>query len=177
MILSDKELISGCLKNDHKSQKALFDKYVNSMKTLCLRYLGNEDDAEDVLQEGFILMYTKLEKFKFKGSFEGWLRKIMINIALRHLSRRKAIQTESIDDAYYIFDKDSDIISDLSQKELLELLLKLPNGYRVVFNMYVLEGYNHKEISEKLNIGESTSRSQLAKAKNTLRKLIAEING
>jgi len=174
--LLDKEIILGCLKNDYKSQKALFDKYANKMKALCFRYVGNEMEAEDILQEGFILAFTKLKNYKFEGSFEGWLRRIMINVSLRYLKSKKNKFNSDIDEAYDIYDKSTDVISKLSEQELMNLLVELPVGYRVVFNMYVIEGYNHKEIGEKLEIGESTSRSQLAKAKKKLRKLVEELN-
>lgn len=172
----DEEIIIGCLNNDYKSQKALFDKYANKMKALCYRYVGSEVEAEDVLQEGFILVYTKLKNYKFEGSFEGWLRRIMINVTLRYMKNNKSKYNTDIDEAYDIYDKDVDIVSKLSEQELMGLLIELPVGYRVVFNMYVIEGYNHKEIGDKLSIGESTSRSQLAKAKKKLRKMIEDLN-
>jgi len=174
-VLLEKEIISGCLKNDYQSQKALFDKYANKMKALCFRYIGNEAEAEDVLQEGFILVYTKLKKYKFEGSFEGWLRKIMINVSLRHIKKNKKLFTYNIDEAYGLYNNETSIISKLGEKELMNLLVQLPDGYRLVFNMYVIEGYNHKEIGKQLNIGESTSRSQLAKAKKKMRLLLEEL--
>ncbi len=174
--MSEKELILGCLKNDIKSQKALFDNYSNKMKTLCLRYVGNEQDAEDVLQEGFILVFTKLKNYKFDGSFEGWLRRIMINVSLRFLKKNKKHLVKNIEEIYSLYDKNESIYSKLSQDDLMQTLYKLPDGYRIVFNMFAIEGYSHKEIGEILKIGESTSRSQLAKAKKRLRKLITEMN-
>jgi len=174
--LSEKEIILGCLKNDIKSQKALFDNYSNKMKSLCLRYVGNEQDAEDVLQEGFILVFTKLKNYKFDGSFEGWLRKIMINVSLRFLKKNKKNLVKNIEEVYSLYDKNESIYSKLSQDDLMQILYKLPDGYRVVFNMFAIEGYSHKEIGKLLKIGESTSRSQLAKAKKRLRKLIMEMN-
>ena len=174
--MSEKEIILGCLKNDIKSQKALFDNYSNKMKTLCLRYVGNEQDAEDVLQEGFILVFTKLKNYKFDGSFEGWLRRIMINVSLRFLKKNKKHLVKNIEEIYSLYDKNESIYSKLSQDDLMQTLYKLPDGYRIVFNMFAIEGYSHKEIGEILKIGESTSRSQLAKAKKRLRKLIMEMN-
>ncbi len=146
------------------------------MKSLCLRYVGNEQDAEDVLQEGFILVFTKLKNYKFDGSFEGWLRKIMINVSLRFLKKNKKNLVKNIDEVYSLYDKNENIYSKLSQEELMQTMYKLPDGYRVVFNMFAIEGYSHKEIGNILKIGESTSRSQLAKAKKRLRKLIMEMN-
>jgi len=174
--LSEKEIILGCLNNDIKSQKALFDNYSNKMKSLCMRYVVNEQDAEDVLQEGFILAFTKLKDYKFDGSFEGWLRKIMINVSLRFLRSKKNIYIEDIDKAHTLYDKEQDIYAKLSNNDLMETIFQLPEGYRLVFNMYAIEGYSHKEIGTLLKINESTSRSQLAKAKKRLRMLIMKLN-
>lgn len=146
------------------------------MKAVCLRYTGNEEDAEDVLQEGFTLVFTKMKNFKSSGSFEGWIHRIMINTSLHFLKKRKKLFHENIDEQMKIRDNSPTIESQLSTKELMDLLLQLPDGYRAVFNMYVIEGYSHKEISAFLGIQESTSRSQLAKAKIMLRSLIAQMN-
>lgn len=145
------------------------------MKALCYRYTGNNEDAEDVLQEGFILVFSKLKNYKFEGSFEGWIRKIMINVALKYIKKKKRLYTEDIQTVYGLSDKSQDAISGMSSDELLDLLVKLPDGYRTVFNMYVIEGYSHREIGQMINIGESSSRSQLVKAKNMLRKLVTEL--
>ena len=145
------------------------------MKALCFRYTGNNQDAEDVMQEGFILIFSKLKNYKHEGSFEGWIRKIMINVALKYIKKKKKLYTEDIKTIYNLYDKNQDAISGLSSDELLNLLTQLPVGYRTVFNMYVIEGYSHKEIGQMLKIAESSSRSQLAKAKNMLKKLIIEL--
>ncbi len=170
--MSDKDIIAGCLRNDRYSQKLIFDKYKKSMKSLCIRYLGDNEDVEDVLQEGFIQMFDKLESFKFAGSFEGWLRRIMTNICLKHLIEKKKFRIESIEDSTEMKEEDPYIEGGLTNMELMNGLTKLPYGYRTVFNMYVIEGYSHKEIGEVLKIGESSSRSQLAKAKIFLRKML-----
>jgi RNA polymerase sigma factor (sigma-70 family) len=172
--LSDKDIIAGCLRNDRYSQMQLFDKYKKSMKSLCLRYLGDNEEADDVLQEGFILMFDKLNSYKFEGSFEGWLRRIMTNICLKHLIEKKKFRIENIEDTTDLKEEFTDIESDLTTKELMSGLMKLPYGYRTVFNMYVIEGYSHKEIGDKLKIEESSSRSQLAKAKVFLRKILKD---
>lgn len=172
--MSDKDIISGCLRNDRYSQKQLFDKYKKTMKSLCIRYLGDTDEADDVLQEGFIQMFDKLKSFKFEGSFEGWFRRIMTNLCLKHLIEKKKFIIENLEETYELKEEHSDIEAELTNQELLNGLLKLPYGYRTVFNMYVIEGYSHKEIGEILNIGESSSRSQLAKAKIFLRKILKD---
>jgi len=170
--LSDKELIAGCLNNDSNSQRFLFYKYAGVMKTLCLRYVGDDSEADDVMQEGFIKMFNNLRTFRHEGSFEGWLRRIMINLCLKHINEKKKARTDSLDDVAETWTDGQDIDSQLSEQDLLKGLMKLPTGYRTIFNMYVIEGYSHKEISKLLGIEESTSRSQLVKAKGFLRKIL-----
>ncbi len=172
--MSDKEIILGCLKGDLDTQRVLFDKYAGSMKVLCLRYLGNEQDAEDVLQEGFLLAFTKLKDYSFKGSFGGWLRRIMINLSLQHINKNKRMIFDDIDSTSNFFRDDPQVLERLMEDDLMMLLSKLPVGYRTVFNLHVIEGYSHKEIAEILKIETSTSRSQLTKAKQRLRKIIRE---
>ena len=170
--MSDKELIAACLKNDRNSQRSLFYKYAGVMKTLCLRYVGDDSEADDILQEGFIQMFNKLKTFRHEGSFEGWLRRIMINLCLKHIAEMKKARIDSLDDVAETWTDDPEIDSQLSEQDLLKGLMKLPPGYRTVFNMYIMEGYNHKEIGNLLGIEESTSRSQLVKAKGFLRKIL-----
>ena len=170
--MSDKEIITGCLRNDRQSQKQLFDKYSRVMKSLCLRYVGDNQEAEDLLQDGFILMFEKLDSYKFEGSFEGWLRRIMTNLCLKHLIEKKKVRIDKIEDIGDIKVDNSEVESRLTREELLDSVMKLPLGYRMVFNMYVIEGYSHKEIGKLLKIEESSSRSQLAKAKIFLRKTL-----
>ncbi len=172
--MSDREIISGCLQNDLNSQKALFDKYANSMKALCLRYLNNEQDAEDVLQDGFIVVFTKLQDFKFNGSLKNWIGRIMVNLSLQKIKKNKRLRFDEIDSKPDLVKNNPDIISKLEEKDLMDLLAKLPVGYRTVFNLFVIEGYSHREIGKMLKIGESTSRSQLTKAKMKLKELIRE---
>jgi RNA polymerase sigma-70 factor (ECF subfamily) len=170
--LSDKELIAGCLKNDSNSQRVLFYKYAGVMKTLCLRYVGDDSEADDVMQEGFIKMFGNLRTFRHDGSFEGWLRRIMINSCLRHIIDKKKMRIDSMEDLTDTWTDEPEIDSRLSEQDLLKGLMKLPPGYRTIFNMYVLEGYSHKEIGKQLGIQESTSRSQLVKAKGFLKKIL-----
>ncbi len=172
--MSDREIILGCLQNDLNSQKALFDKYANSMKALCLRYLNNEQDAEDVLQDGFIIVFTKLKDFKFSGSLKNWIGRIMVNLSLQTIKKNKKLRFDEIDSKFDSIKSEPGIVSKLEEKDLMNLLAKLPVGYRTVFNLFVIEGYSHREIGKMLKIGESTSRSQLTKAKIKLKELIRE---
>ena len=165
------ELIDGCLKEDRRTQELLYKRYANRMWGVCLRYSRSREEAEDILQEGFMKVFDNIGKFKFEGSFEGWVRRIMVNTALRHYSKsvfkeEKLANDEEEVDALV----DPDALANISEKELLRVIDELPEGYRVVFNLYVIEGYDHKEIAEMLGIAESTSRSQLTKARILLQK-------
>lgn len=173
--MSDKEIITGCLRNDRFSQRALFDKYSKVLKTLCLRYVADFEESEDLLQEGFLVIFEKLSSYKFEGSFEGWLRKIMTNICLKHLIEKQKMKIDNLDDIVDLKDANYGIEDMISEKQLMDSIFRLPIGYRTVFNLFVLEGYSHKEIGDILNIEESTSRSQLAKAKNYLKKILKSI--
>jgi RNA polymerase sigma-70 factor (ECF subfamily) len=138
----------------------------------CLRYAGNFQDAQDILQEGFIKVFEKIHQFAFKGAFEGWLRKIMVNTALEkyRLHYRQVAADENIKAADY--EDDTDIASDIDVAELVRIIQELTPKYRVVFNLYALEGYSHKEISEMLNISEGTSKSNLSRARTILQEKV-----
>lgn len=140
---------------------------------LCIRYMKDRDEAEDVLQEGFITMFNQLAAYQGRGSFEGWARRIFVTTALMHLRKNDALkQSEDISEIRFLSDCGTSALEMLSYKELLKLVSELPDGFRIVFNMYVIEGYTHKEISEILNISEVTSRSQLSRARQWLKDKI-----
>ena len=144
------------------------------MMTLCRRYSRHQLEAEDILQEAFIKVFDNIGQFSFKGSFEGWIRRIVINTAIKNY-RKSSYQKEQI--GYEDYEEksiDPEVYDILNEEELLKLIEQLPNGYKMVFNLYAIEGYSHKEIGEMLNIGESTSRSQLLKARKALQALIAK---
>jgi len=172
--LTEQELIGGCKNNNTGCQKLLFDKYSGIMMTICIRYAHDLSEAEDMLQEGFIRVYKYIHQYRSEGSFEGWLKRIFVNTALKIL-QKKVIRFSEID-AYVESNhtEDSNPFSTLQEHEILQLISNLPTGYRVVFNMYVMEGYRHNEIAVKLGITDGTSRSQLAKAKKLLRQQIQE---
>lgn len=150
----------------------LFEQYAGIMMTICLRYSCDHNEAEDILQEGFIRVFKYIDQYKSAGSFEGWIKRVMVNAALRNLQKKvihfSAIN-EELEDLQLV---DADILSNLREREILKLISKLPTGYRVVFNLYVLEGYSHDEIAHLLKINAGTSRSQLAKARKTLQEQI-----
>lgn len=167
------ELISYCLQGDRFAQKSLFEKYAGKMMATCLRYATDRSDAQDILQEAFIKVFKNLKNFEKKGSFEGWIRTIVINTALNKknklsFSREKHVEENFLDVNNY----EPSVISRLTADEILKFIDKLPEGYRIVFNLYVVEGYSHKEIGKLLDIKEASSRSQLAKARRMLQEII-----
>jgi len=167
-----KDLIRECVAENPIAQKELYDRFSPKMYVLCLQYTNVEEEAKDVLQEGFIKVFGKLEQFKEKGSFEGWMRRIFINTALEKYRNRIAFLTidERTDQVSGgIHEK---IIDRLSANELLAMIRELSPQYRLVFNLYAIEGYSHKEISKMLNISEGTSKSNLSRARTILQTRI-----
>ena len=175
--MTEDELIRGCLRGEATCQKELFDRYASRMLGVCNRYARNSGDAEDILQDAFIKVFDKIRQFKFEGSFEGWIRRITVNTALKKYSLRRYEKEVS---GYEIKDRDESGLepsaySHLTQKELMELINNLPDGYRLIFNLYVIEGYQHDEIAAMLRIQPGTSRSQLVKARNMLQKQLLQL--
>jgi RNA polymerase sigma-70 factor (ECF subfamily) len=170
-----KEVIEGCQKGDRSAQKALYELFAPRMLGVCLRYAGDRETAEDFLQDGFIRVFEKIEKFRFEGSFEGWMRRIMVNMIIE--SYRKArIKTEMTDD---FPDREDDETVELSSQqpslqELLALVQQLPERYRLVFNLYVLEDLTHEEIARQLDISPGTSKSNLSRARKWLQERLKE---
>ncbi|MBK7358194.1 MAG: sigma-70 family RNA polymerase sigma factor [Saprospiraceae bacterium] len=169
------QIIQGCLKGDRISQKALFDRYSGKMLAVCSRYSRHLMEAEDLLQDGFIKVFTNLEQYKFEGPFEQWIRRIMINNAIKNCHRKSFQNEYSVGDELPETFEDPEAIDSMSERELLGLINELPDGYRMVFNLYAIEGYSHKEISESLKIEESTSRSQLVKARKVLQDKLLKL--
>lgn len=169
---SESDLIDGCIRGDRQMQRALYDRFASKMYGVCLRYTGNTNDADDVLQEGFIKVYNNLHKFRREGSFEGWVRRIFINTCIEHF--RKKVKSYNISEVHENTVEDDDItaLDTLAAKDLVNIINELSPGYKTVFNLYVVEGYSHKEIAEILDISEGTSKSQLARAKGALRKIL-----
>jgi len=164
------------LQNTEKSNTRLYKDFAPKMYGVCLRFAGNKMDADDILQEGFIKVIKNLRYFKNKGSFEGWIRRIMVNTAINFHKRRKRIaSTEDSNLLELSKPVEANVFSDLSQAELLKMIQELPNGYRTVFNLNVIEGYTHKEIAEMLNISDNTSKSQLVRARRILQKKVLSL--
>lgn len=171
---SEKDLIELCLKNDRKAQKSLYECYSRKMMGVCLRYSGDAETAKDMLQDGFIKIFSSLSTFQFNGSFEGWMRRVFVNTCLEHL-RKTDILHDAADLDYAaapLSSKSHGAIEAMSANDILKIINELPKGFRLIFNMYEIEGYSHKEIADALNITESTSRSQLTRAKQLLKNRI-----
>ncbi|GAB5552338.1 MAG: RNA polymerase sigma factor [Saprospiraceae bacterium] len=170
--MTEQDLIQGCIRGERKCQEAVFRLYAGKMLVVCLRYARHRMEAEDMLQDAFIKVFRYINKFQHKGSFEGWIRRIVVNTALKNIDKKSFTNEQiGIED-----EKDTgalpNVYSDLGEAELLKMVASLPDGYRLVFNLYAIEGYSHKEIADLLDIGESTSRSQLVKARKLLQEMI-----
>jgi RNA polymerase sigma factor (sigma-70 family) len=174
-MISEAELINGCKKGDKKAQKTLYDKYAAKMLGVCIRYFRNIDEAEDALQEGFIKVFNNIDKFRNEGSFEGWIRRIIVNTSLNYYkSNLKHYFGVDYDEIQEVIEDDKLQYDNLSVEYLLKIIHNLPEGYRLVFNLYEIEGYSHKEIAEMLGVSINTSKSQLMKAKRSLQKVLVK---
>ena len=173
-MLSEDELIAGCSKNDRSVQRTLYEKYSRRMYVVCLRYTKNQLEAEDILQESFIKVFENINKFRRECPLENWIKRIVINTALKNnrskLYLHPAVDVENIEE-----DFNEDLtISNYNYKELLELVRQLPPRYQIVFNLYAIEGYQHKEIAEMMGTTEGTSKSQYSRARVILQKIVKE---
>jgi RNA polymerase sigma factor (sigma-70 family) len=168
-MFSENELIEGCLKNNRSAQKQLYEKYSRKMFGVCLRYAKSKEEAEDILADAFVQIFVKLSSFKGDGSFEGWIRRIVVNTSITaYRSNIKYNLNSDISDIYDISAKDESAIDLLNAQQLKNIIKEMPDGYRMIFNLYAVEGYNHREIGEILGINEGTSKSQYSKAKKWL---------
>lgn len=172
--MTELELIQGCVREDKHCQKLLFDKFAGRFMTICLRYGRTQEEAEDMLQEAFINIFKNIKKFRHEGSFEGWMCRIVVNACLIQLRNNKV---NIVADEYNIQIHTNEPYSydSISEAELLKLINALPTGYKIVFNLFVIEGYTHEEIAKMLQIQTSTSRTQLVKARRILQQQIIEL--
>jgi RNA polymerase sigma-70 factor (ECF subfamily) len=175
--MTEEVLLQECLKNDAHAQQELYYKYSPKMLSVCYRYSKTREDAEDMLQEGFIKVFTQIHKFENRGSLEGWILRIIVHTCINHLKKNKKFN-EHIDLAYAgdILIKEDNIPAIIQAKQVVESIRSLPMGYRTVLNLYAIEGYSHKEIGFMLEIEESTSRSQYTRAKNMLEEILIKKN-
>lgn len=175
MASTELEILQGCLKGNPKSQEALYYRYGSKMLAICYRYTRTTHEAEDLFHEAFIKVFDRIHQYKSNGSFEGWMRRIFVTTAINYYEKnKKDLGLKEVDDAVEALAfKEESAIDRLSAEELTHLISRLPDGYRMVFNLFVVEGFNHTEIAELLKISEGTSKSQLAKARMMLRKWIS----
>lgn len=172
---SEQQLIDLCIKGDRIAQRAIYDRLASRMFPVCIRYVSDRAVAEDILQDGFITLFSKIDSYKGDGSFEGWARKIFVNTALMYLRKKDALKmSEELENARNLSSDLSTQMQNIGYKELMKLITSLPAGFRTVFNMYVIEGYSHKEIADMMNITETTSRTQLSRARLWLQSKIKE---
>ena len=172
----DQKLIESCIKGDRAAQKVVYDRLAPRMFPLCIRYVGDRELAEDILQDGFVTLFTHLSDYKGDGSFEGWARRIFVTTALMNLRKKDALKmSDELDLARGMKAETVSQIQNIGYKELMQVILTLPPGFRTVFNLYSIEGYSHKEIGEMLGISETTSRTQLSRARLWLQRKLKEL--
>jgi len=170
---NEKQLIADCILGDRKSQKRLYELYSGKMMGVCMRYCKDRETAKDLLHDGFLKVYTHLDSFEGKGSFEGWIRRIMVNTALEFLRKQSEEGFNmDIEEAYTLTNGDFGVLEKMQAEELVKTIQKLPDSYRITFNLFVVEGFSHKEIAGKMNITESSSRVYLTRAKQMLQAML-----
>lgn len=175
--MTEEAILSGCLQNDAGAQRELYARYSPKMLSVCYRFAHNREDAEDMLQEGFIKVFSQVHTFQNKGAFEGWVRRIMVHTCINHLKKNRKFN-ESVDliHANGMQVREESVPSIVQAKQIVECIRLLPLGYRTVLNLYAIEGYSHKEIAVMLDVEESTSRSQYTRAKQMLEDILVRKN-
>lgn len=162
-------LIKECLKNNRNAQKQLYDKYASKLMGVCVRYTNAKEDAEDVLIEGFTTIFQKLSMYKGDGSFEGWMKRIMINTAISHFRLNSKYRFhQDIEEVHQEIEHQETVIEKMETQRIMKLVNSMPEGYRMIFNLYAVEGFTHREIAEQLGLSEGTSKSQFSKARKWL---------
>lgn len=177
LIMTDREtqLIEGCLRGERWAQKELYEAFYGKMLVVCMRYASQPEDARDILNEGYIKVFRYLARYQIGTSLECWIRRIMINTAIDFYRKQLRHRTEDIDNARHTASEEADVISQYTAKELMAVIQQLPPSYRTVFNLYAIEGFSHKEIGDMLGITESTSRSNLVKARTKLKAMLSDL--
>jgi RNA polymerase sigma-70 factor (ECF subfamily) len=175
--MDDATLIKECVKGNAKAQRFLFDKFAPKMLTVCIRYAKYKSDAEDVLQDAFIKVFNKISEFKNEGSLEGWIRRIMVNTSLDQIRKNSKFSNDTdLEAVSYKLENNDFTFENLISEDLLKLINSMPNGYRIVFNMFAIEGYSHQEIASTLGVTENTSKSQYLRARSFLKKELEKIH-
>ncbi len=173
--MTEEALLQACLKNQPAAQQELYSKYSPKMLAVCYRFARNREDAEDMLQESFIRVFTQIHQFQNKGSFEGWIRRIIVHTCINHLKKHKKFNDcVDITQAHTLQVREDSVPSIIQAKQVIECIRMLPIGYRTVLNLFAIDGYNHREIATMLDIEESTSRSQYTRAKAMLEQILVQ---
>ncbi|MBM3165535.1 MAG: RNA polymerase sigma factor [Bacteroidetes bacterium] len=173
--MEDLKLVQECLNGNSRAQKTLFDKFAPRMMAVCFRYMRGKDNAEDAFQLGMIKVFAKLAEFKFEGPLEGWIRRIMVNTCLDQLRKnQRLISDVGFEEVAFKMEVSEAVLSSMNTEALMALIQSMPTGYRVVFNMFAIEGFSHQEIAQKMGVSESTSKSQYLRARAYLRQRIEE---
>lgn len=172
---NEKELIKGCLENDAVCQQKLYHQFAGTMYAICLRYASHQEEAKDFLQEGFIKIFRSLSSFSFKGSFEGWMKRIFVNTALEEIRKKGRLVLQEDPDLSDLITDEASVTTNLTLQHLLKEIQSLPDGYRTIFNLYVIDGFQHNEIAAMLGISESTSKTQLRKARLALQHKLKDL--
>ena len=178
-ITDEQQLITGCKEGKSWAQKAIYDRYAAAMMSVCVRYVTDRETARDLLQEGFIKLFTKIDSFTGAGAFGGWVRRIFVTTSLEYLRQNDALKQSASIEEYgnYIENDDVTVLQKISADDLMACVAELSEGYRTVFNLYAIEGYSHAEIAEMLGISEATSRSQFMRARKILQKNVLSLHG
>jgi RNA polymerase sigma-70 factor (ECF subfamily) len=172
--MTDEQIVQGCIKKDAIAQRHLYERFSRKMMGVCLRYCDNHEEAEDVVQNGFVSVFQNLESFRGSGSLEGWIRRIMVNTALTNIRKNKKLKLNiELESVEFMLPSGNYLSESYAAKDLLKIIQTLPTGFRTVFNLYAIEGYSHKEIGDMLGISEGTSKSQYSRAKAHLQKIIS----
>ncbi len=174
---SDEQIIAGCRTGDRKYQELLYQRFSSKMFTVCMRYAAESNSAQDLLQEGFVKIFKNIDKFRGEGSFEGWIRRIFVNTCLEFVRKKANMYVVQDTETVKVEYQDENALQKLMKEDLMEMIQSLSTGYRTIFNLYVIEGYSHKEIAELLNVTEGTSKSQLARARYLLQKKVETLMG
>jgi len=175
--MDEQQLVEGCKRGESWARKQLYENYASAMLGVCMRYVSDRETARDLLQDGFIKVFTKIDMYSGTGSLGGWMRRVFATTALEHLRKNDALRTSVNIDEYNEANEgfDYSVLEQLSADEIMACIAELPNGFRTVFNLFAIEGYTHNEIAEMLNIKESTSRSQFIRARKALQKSVQSL--
>lgn len=172
---NEQSIIEACIRREKWAQKIVYETHYSKMMGVCMRYANSEDEALDILHDGFIKVFRYITKYQPGTSLYGWIRRIMVNTAIDHYRKMSKRRTEDLDHAFNIEGKEPNAIENVTEKEIMKAVQSLTPTYRTVFNLYVIDGYSHREIAEQLDISESTSRSNLVKARSKLKKLLIHL--